>query len=185
MSKPPMKRFRSCITAFAFVLVALLGPTETTALEIPYQHTDSSVRSAMLFRFAQFTTWPDSSFPDAKSPFVIAIDDPDLFRTATTTLSQKNIKSRPIRIVAWEAGTVAPDCQLLYTRNAAPPKSSRAILTIGNHAGFAEAGGAIELVQSEGRIRFIINLVAAQRAGLVISSEMLNLALRVTTGERP
>ncbi|MBL0717480.1 MAG: TonB-dependent receptor [Desulfosarcina sp.] len=52
----------------------------------------------------------------------------------------------------------------------------KAILTIGEISGFTEAGGIINLVKTRNRIKFEVNLNAAQQAGLKISSRILKLA---------
>jgi hypothetical protein len=50
------------------------------------------------------------------------------------------------------------------------------ILTVGEAKGFAEHGGMINLTQEENRLRFEINLDAAQQSRLKISSKLLALA---------
>jgi hypothetical protein len=49
-------------------------------------------------------------------------------------------------------------------------------LTVGETAGFAARGGMINLTLEENRLRFEINQLAAERAGLKISSKLLSLA---------
>ena len=52
----------------------------------------------------------------------------------------------------------------------------RPILTVSDADGFAEAGGMIGLFIEDSRVRFAINLGAAESAHLTISSRLLNLA---------
>ena len=49
-------------------------------------------------------------------------------------------------------------------------------LTIGETEGFATLGGIINLTVEENKVRFEINLLAANRAGLKISSKLISLA---------
>jgi YfiR/HmsC-like len=53
------------------------------------------------------------------------------------------------------------------------------ILTVSDIPGFATQGGMIELVNHEGRIRFVVNLGAVNRGGLTVSSELLKVAVKV------
>ena len=53
---------------------------------------------------------------------------------------------------------------------------SHHVLSIGDMEGFAEQGGIIGLTKVDGKVRFAINVDAAQRAGLTISSKLLKLA---------
>ena len=50
------------------------------------------------------------------------------------------------------------------------------VLTVSDAKGFAHSGGMIELQVETGRRRFMINEVAAGRAGLRFSSRLLALA---------
>ena len=50
------------------------------------------------------------------------------------------------------------------------------VLTVGEMERFAEMGGIINFVVKKNRLRFEINLDAGRRAGLEISSQLLNLA---------
>lgn len=53
------------------------------------------------------------------------------------------------------------------------------VLTVGDSAGFASQGGVIGFMMDGDRVRFEINTGAARRAGLIISSKLLQLASRV------
>jgi hypothetical protein len=53
------------------------------------------------------------------------------------------------------------------------------VLTVSDDAQFLEAGGMIQLREVRGRIRFEINLAGAEKAGLRMSSQLLQLALSV------
>ncbi len=49
------------------------------------------------------------------------------------------------------------------------------VLTVGETRDFAVRGGVIGLLVSEGRVRFEINVAAAERASLRVSSKLLRL----------
>ena len=50
------------------------------------------------------------------------------------------------------------------------------VLTVGDTAGFINSGGMIRFTERGRRIRFEINLAAAERASLRVSSRLLRLA---------
>src|ERR1017187_6776014 len=50
------------------------------------------------------------------------------------------------------------------------------VLTIGERVQFSRLGGVIAFIRDGNRIRFEINLDAAERAGLHVSSKLLRLA---------
>ena len=49
-------------------------------------------------------------------------------------------------------------------------------LTVGETEGFATLGGIINLTVEENKVHFEVNLLAANRAGLKISSKLLSMA---------
>ena len=51
------------------------------------------------------------------------------------------------------------------------------MLTVGETEKFLEAGGMINFVTQGNKIRFQINEAATKKAGLKVSSKLLNLAL--------
>ena len=54
------------------------------------------------------------------------------------------------------------------------------VLTVGETDNFLDEGGSINLFLRQGTIRFGVNLDSTERAGLKVSSRMLNLADEVT-----
>jgi hypothetical protein len=50
------------------------------------------------------------------------------------------------------------------------------VLVVGESAGFAQAGGMMNFVMDGSRVRFEVNLRAATRAGLKLSSRLLSMA---------
>jgi hypothetical protein len=59
------------------------------------------------------------------------------------------------------------------------------VLTVGDTAGFAGMGGIINFVLDDGRVRFEINVKAAERARLKVSARLLTVAKLVVTDEDP
>jgi hypothetical protein len=55
----------------------------------------------------------------------------------------------------------------------------RSVLTVGDSQGFVDAGGMIELLVEDERMRFEVNLHAANEARLKISAKLLSLAKAV------
>ena len=74
------------------------------------------------------------------------------------------------------------ECQVVFVGSgdragpALAALSNRQVLTIGDSAGFAQAGGMIEIRLRSGRVRFAVNHGAIKHAGLRVSSQLLKLA---------
>ena len=59
--------------------------------------------------------------------------------------------------------------------------ADKPVLTVSDIDGFAARGGILNFVLRDKKIRFVINVQAADRAGLKLSSRLLKLAEIVTT----
>jgi hypothetical protein len=56
-------------------------------------------------------------------------------------------------------------------------------LTVSDMDGFAEAGGAIQFVVQENRVRFVVNLEAVTQRKLRVSAKLLALARVINRSE--
>jgi len=79
-----------------------------------------------------------------------------------------------------------PGCHVLFVSSAADrvplfvnAATGAPILTVSDAPGFLDEGGMIELRIIDRRIRFAVNVQAASRAGLRLSSQLLDLAIEV------
>ncbi len=140
---------------------------------------------------------------DPNDPLVVGILGVPPSRIAFEELQGKQIGSRPI-VVCWFKGFQEltgqdkkipeqhPDldriktCHVLFvcpsemeflSRILAPLRES-GMLTVADVPSFLEAGGTINLLIEEKKVRFEINLAAAARAKLTIRSSLLRLAVR-------
>ena len=82
-------------------------------------------------------------------------------------------------------------CQIAFisasvreTRTVLNALNGASTLTVGESPNFARDGGMINFVLENQRVRFEINLGAAKRARLRISSKLLSLARIVENGNR-
>jgi hypothetical protein len=143
------------------------------------------LKAAFIYNFALFTHWPDNA-PDAKSASLsLCIAGEDELVDALVRLRGKTVKGHPLAIQTLkDAPGAARSCQLLYVAstqkknlaNLMKQVRGQPTLTISELSQFASAGGIIELYRENGRIRFIINLGVAHKAGLEISPNLLKLA---------
>ena len=143
-----------------------------------------SVKAALAFNFARFTDWPPETLVDSPKTLNICIFGDNAVLEAFADVEGKRVKGRRIVLKRVRSMRKSVDCELFFVSGSPRellPKifaavEGKPVLTIGEMAGFTEAGGIINLVKTEKRIRFEVNLKAAQRAGLKISSRILKLA---------
>jgi uncharacterized protein DUF4154 len=167
----------------AFVLAAFAAAPPSSYAQAAFQ---DKLKAAIVSKFPQFVEWPRAALADrATIGLCVAVPDPfgsdlrDL--VAGETVGRHRVVVRRIEDDASIAG-----CHMLFIPAAAPNRpillqkaSSQPILTIGDDDAFLEEGGIVRLRLVDGRIRFDVDAAAAQRVGLRISSQLLQLALSV------
>jgi hypothetical protein len=155
--------------------------------------SEYQAKAAFLFHFAQFVEWPEETFMDAGSPLTYCTIGNDPFQgSLDVALGGKMIGSRSFRVLHFKQPQEIQGCQVLFIgmggKKLLPEILARvkanSVLTVGESEHFAQEGGVIGFVLEENKIRFEINLEAAQKAKLKISSRLLALAKSVIGGQR-
>ncbi len=172
--------------AFGLSLLAVGHIVEAALLKRP----EYEVKAAFLHRVATFVEWPDVAFSNKTNPFVIGVLGVNPFGSALErTLGKANVQGRPISVVLLPnlAALSNSNCQLVFI--SASEKSrlseiratlrSRPILTVGDTAGFEDAGVIVNLLVGDEDLRLHIDLGAANTAGLKIDSQLLGVAASV------
>ncbi len=148
------------------------------------------LKAAFLYNFAKFTTWPAEAFPGPQTPLRVCILGEDSFGAAMESIEGKSIKGRPVAVIRIAQVSDAERCHILFVSTSEEGRlrailddlRERPILTISDMPNFARAGGTINLKTVEDRIRFDINVDAANAADLRLSSKLLRLGNIVSTG---
>lgn len=142
------------------------------------------IKAAFLFHFVQFVDWPDSAFETPSDPLVVGILGDDPFgSTLDEIMRDEKVHGRSITIERYASAENARRCHLLFVslrsamlRGAMDQLGPAPILTVSDAEGFLEQGGIVRLFTEQGRIRIGINLQAAERARLRLSSKLLRSA---------
>jgi hypothetical protein len=172
------------ILAFA-LLVSSIGARAQDGLP------EYKVKAAYLFNFLKFVEYPPESFADSLAPIVIGVVGEDPFGSALPqVVIGKTVQGRDLVIHVYRTGEDLRGAHILFIgaseRKRLPAILSSlrgsSVLTVSDAAGFLDAGGMIQFVNEEKRIRFAINADAAAKAKLKISSKLLSLA-RTVGGE--
>ena len=156
------------------------------------------IKAAFLFNFIKFSTWPESKFKDDKT-IIIGIIGNNPFGRDIDVISKEKINNQPITIQRFGLfGEIAKldskskeqkineirKCSVLYiaqSENAnlkeifAMTKDA-SVLTVGDYPDFSDAGGIINLVMEESKVRFEVNFKAAEESKIQIRSQLLRLA---------
>ena len=168
-----------------FLLTAACGYSFGTSRAYAQSPREYQIKAAFLYNFAKFVEWPDDRFADKKAPVVLCVIGIDPFgEILEQTMKGKKIKGRAIIINRIKELENLKSCHLLFVSSSEREDvpqivgllSGASVLTTGDMDRFANKGGIINLIKRGNRIRFEINPDAADRAGLKLSSKLLNLA---------
>ena len=186
----PRGDWRLAAVIFA-ALAALSAGTLASAQTI--SSSEYQVKAAFLFHFAQFVEWPEETFKDAGSPLIYCTIGEDPFQGSLDATINGNTKGpRPFRVQHLRQPREIQGCQVLFIgvvdKRVLPAilagAKGNSVLTVGEFEHFAQEGGMIGFLLEENKIRFEINLEAAQKANLKLSSRLLALAKSVIGGQR-
>jgi hypothetical protein len=149
------------------------------------------LKAAFVSKFPEFTEWPEGALT-SRQTIELCIVRPSPFGKALAELvAGETLRGRSL--VTREIGSVQAidTCQLLFvpSQSAIDRKQILAraeklpVLTVGDYPSFLDEGGIVNLRIVDGRVRFDINVAAADRAGVRLSSQLLRLALTVRRGQ--
>ena len=170
------------VTLIALTFLLLAAPIRIQAQS---DLTEYQVKSAYLFNFLKFVEFPNESFADPLAPLVIGVVGEDPFGSALSqVVIGKTVQGRDLVIHVYRADEDLRGAHILFI-NASERKRfpmilsslrGASVLTVSDAAGFLDAGGMIQFLNENQRVRFAINTDATARAHLKMSSKLLSLA---------
>lgn len=188
------------VRAVALLILALAAPAASP--RAPRQSAGQvdrekllKVKAAYLFNFAKFVTWPASAFKGEASEIVIGVLGDDPFgETLERTIEGKEVLGRKLAVRRFsfdkaEDRKAAKCTHVLYVAESENKRWGRIrsfladadTLVVGETARFAELGGMVAFVLSEGRVVFHMNRAAIEKTKLEVSSKLYKLAPVVHT----
>ena len=184
----PHARFAAMRSLVAIVCVCLLAGSGPRAAAPP--PPEYLIKAAYLYNFAMFVDWPAASFARPDSPIVIGVLGSDPFGAALDeTVRNKSVNHRSIRIDRLQSTQDLSRCHILYVSPSDTSKLNEvafrldgsSVLIVGDSPGLAKRGAIITFSVEDNKVRLEVNVDAAKRARLSISSKLLNLARIVRT----
>lgn len=169
------------LTRFKFAIV--LGAT--CLLGLRGQVNEYQVKAFFLYNFARYVEWPAASFKNANDPIVICVLGQNPFGSALDqAITGKVVEGRPFVVRQVSDSLANSTCHILFVhsserkrfRSLAGSLKGSGVLTVGETQGFTDDGGVINFRLEGGKVRFEIDVDAALREHLHISSKLLSLA---------
>ncbi len=155
------------------------------ALSQKEEGAEYPVKLAFLYNFTKFVEWPPGSYRTPGAPLLICIVGHDPFsQVLEDELRTRNVGGHPVEVRTLKPNDKLSVCQIVFVPSAEKQQADRIVsglkgsstLTVGETDGFAVLGGIINLTVEANKVHFEVNRVAAERAGLKISSRLLSIA---------
>jgi hypothetical protein len=172
------------VVSLNFIIAAAAGVAQSVRGQ-EVTPSEYQMKAAFLYNFAKFVEWPPAALPEI-SPIVIGVLGDDPFNgMLESTIRNKIIAGHPITSRHIKSLSEIKTCHILFIRDSEKkrwPEISEAlagsnVLTVSeNWNRFTETGGIIHFFMQDRRVCFDINSEAANRAGLKISSKLLQLS---------
>jgi hypothetical protein len=156
----------------------------------PVTGTEYEVKAGFIYNFANFVAWPQEAFQNSPDTLVLCYFSDNPESSTLKKLEGKTIKGKVIQVLDLNEGDCIDTCHILFLgtqdeeliRQFLDRAKGRSILTIGEVEGFTRMGGVINFFEEQNRLRFKVNLDAAQKADLKMSSQLL-LSAQIVHGE--
>ncbi|HSZ19322.1 MAG TPA: YfiR family protein [Candidatus Acidoferrum sp.] len=184
-------RLRPRFVAALLMLLLTLHLIATQKGQAQVALTEYQVKAAYLFNFLKFVEYPSESFADPLAPFVIGIAGEDPFGSALPqVVTGKTVQGRDLVLRFYRAGEDLRGAHILFISASEKKRlpvilsglHGSSVLTVSDMEGFLDAGGMVQFLNENDRVRFAINVEATGRARLKLSSKLLSLA-KVVGGE--
>jgi len=145
-------------------------------------------KAKYLANFPNFVEWPDGALPEGNSPFLVCVFGEFSFGTSLAELTRAStVHDKRIEVRWIGKAQDLSACQLVFVSHSEQKRYAqvieavrgRDVLTVGETPEFLDAGGIVTFSEQQGALQFDVNLAAARKAHLKISSRLLVLARRV------
>jgi YfiR/HmsC-like len=174
------------VTSFAALFSLLAGASSNTRAQPAGE--EYRIKAAFIFHFAQLVDWPPEKQTSTDNSLVLCTLGEDPFQGMLEgTVAGKAIGSRVLRVRHLGEPQDMRACQIVFLGRAQSKRipmlvanlHNAPVLTVGETAGFLDEGGMIDFLLEDHKLRFEVNLAAAESADLKIGSRLLVLAERV------
>lgn len=155
----------------------------------PLSGLEYRVKAGFIYNFVKFVEWPPNAFED-NNMIVLCFASNNPFSDVLFDLNNKIVSGKKIEVRKYEDDNDTEGCNIFFfgttdkafIQQRLIDLKNRNILTVGEIEGFAQMGGIINFFMEQKRLRFEINVDAARKAELKLSSQILMSAEIVKGG---
>ncbi|HET7663263.1 MAG TPA: YfiR family protein [Rhodanobacteraceae bacterium] len=180
-------RWRMCLTN-ALAALALCVAGATCAQPSPPASLEYAIKATYLYKLAPFVEWPPPAFASKRAPFVICIVGDNPFDGyLTRAVAGRRFGTHPFAVRRLRTLEGGHGCRIVFIsglhdahlRRTLAAVAGRPVLTVTDSTIDPDMPSVIHFVIEKGHVRFDIDLGAAARNDLKLSSKLLHLAVTV------
>jgi hypothetical protein len=149
---------------------------------------ECELEAAFVYNFTKFVEWPADSFAAPQAPIVLGVlGESPCVDALRAIVADHQVNGRPLQVkVVKSAEQIRPLHVLLVSteyeslfESLIGELRATPVLTVGEAGSFGASGGTITFVPVSDKLRFEINMTAAEHAGLKVSSQLQKLAINI------
>lgn len=147
------------------------------------QEGEYSLKAAFIYRFTEYVEW--EGMPKDEDFKIAILGDTPLTANLIDIAENAEVGNRKIDVEEYDNLNEIDGCQILFvSRESSVPLQTilhkfngKETLIVTERDGYGERGSCINFFLSESKIRFEVNLEAVEKAGLAVSSQLLQHAV--------
>jgi uncharacterized protein DUF4154 len=142
----------------------------------------AALKAAFLYNFAKFADWPADILAPGQKLSLCVLGDNAVADALEHTIKGHTVGNHELAVQVIDARGPIRSCHLLFVGGLdaniqlIEALKGASVFTVSDRNKFAESGGVAQLILEQDRMTFAINISAAQRARLQLSSKLLSLA---------
>lgn len=179
-----MYHYKRYIAIFVAGVCLAMAPVFAWAAD----NKEALVKAAFIYNFVKFVDWPDGKAIGQQSRIDICVlgsSDVGGAGSVFKAASSAKLSLSLVRESNWK--NAANHCHVLFISQSEEGKlgdiigglAGAPVLTVSDIDGFADNGGMIGFVNSDGKIKLEINKKSATGSSLRVNAQLLEIALKV------
>lgn len=144
------------------------------------------VRTAYLYNFVKFIDWPELHPKKTSQTINVCVSGSGEIVKILQALEARKAKGRPLKIIPLSASGQSAACNLVYFTDKAEVNQNqlrefqkKSTLTVGGGRSFVPEGGMVGLVLIDDHVRIQMNYERVKAAGILVSANLMEVALIV------
>lgn len=178
------------LIAAALALVLFVLTTARARAEESGSAGEYEVKAAFLFKFTGYVEWPPDAMP-ADTPLAIGVlESEPMADELARVASGRSVGGHAVAVRRLKRGDSLAGLHAIFVGRGAEPAlpevlhgaHGRALLVVTESEAGLGAGGTINFIVVDHKVRFDVALAPAEAGSLKISSRLLTVARKVVTG---